>query len=318
MSDLNNQPSRVLIVDDDAFNREILAEFLDGEGYSLSAVADGQEALAALTMPESVYDAVLLDRMMPGIDGMEVLRRIKASPALRWLPVIMQTAAAARDQVVEGIEAGAFYYLTKPFEMQMLRSLVRSAVEASISQRRLQAELEQHRLLLVMMNRASFTVRTPEEAGRLAVLVANAAPDPEQAVLGLSELLLNSIEHGNLGLTYDDKSRLRENGTWESEVTRRLALPAFADRTVSLEFERHGDAVEILITDQGDGFDWTPYLELDPARAFHAHGRGIALARMMSFESLEYLGKGNRVLARLAPRRAAPAAPATPSETALA
>jgi DNA-binding response OmpR family regulator len=318
MPDPNDHASRVLIVDDDGFNREILVEFLDGEGYSLSTAADGEEALAALDVHGHVYDAVLLDRMMPGIDGMEVLRRIKATPALRWLPVIMQTAAAARDQVVEGIEAGAFYYLTKPFEMQILRSLVRSAVEASRSQRQLQAELEQHRLLIVMMNRASFSVRTPEEARRLAVLVANAAPDPDQAVLGLSELLLNGIEHGNLGLTYNDKSRLCESGTWESEVTRRLALPAYAGRTVSLEFERHGCAVEVLITDQGDGFDWKPYLELDPARAFHVHGRGIALARKMSFESIQYLGKGNQVLARLAPRNAAPATPPAPTEKALA
>ena len=100
--------------------------------------------------------------------------------------------------------------------------------------------------------------------------------------------------------------------------SRWLALPAFADRTVSLEFERHGDAAEILITGQGDGFDWTPYLELDPTRAFHVHGRGIAIARKMSFESVEYLGKENRVLACLAQHRAAPAAPATPSEKALA
>jgi anti-sigma regulatory factor (Ser/Thr protein kinase) len=97
-----------------------------------------------------------------------------------------------------------------------------------------------------------------------------------------------------------------------------LALPAYAGRTVSLEFERHGGAVEVLITDQGDGFDWKPYLELDPARAFHVHGRGIALARKMSFESIQYLGKGNQVLARLAPRNAAPAAPPGPSDKALA
>lgn len=312
MSDLNDPQNRVLIVDDDPFNREILVEFLDGEGYSLSTAADGCEALAALDVQGHTYDAVLLDRMMPGIDGMEVLRRIKATPALRWLPVIMQTAAAARKEVVEGIEAGAFYYLTKPFEMAMMRSLVRSAVDTSISRRRLQSEIEQHRLLIGMMDRASFFVRTPEDANRLAVLVANAAPDPDQAVLGLSELLLNGIEHGNLGLTYEDKSRLRGNGAWEAEVARRLALPAYAQRTVSLEFRRDGGAVEILITDQGDGFDWTPYLEIDPARVFDAHGRGIALARMLSFESLEYLGKGNQVLARLA-SRATSATSATPA-----
>jgi CheY-like chemotaxis protein/anti-sigma regulatory factor (Ser/Thr protein kinase) len=291
-----------MIVDDDRLNREILVEFLDGEGYELSHAADGEEALAALATPGRDYDAVLLDRMMPGIDGMEVLRRIKAEPSLRWLPVIMQTAAAAREQVIEGIEGGAFYYLTKPFETGMLRSLVRSAVEASRNRRLLQSEVEQHRMLIGLMNQASFSVRTPDEARRLAVLVANAAPDPGQAVLGLSELLLNGIEHGNLGLTYGDKARLRESGQWDAEVSRRLALPKYEQRQVTLDFRRSGSAVEVLISDQGDGFDWRPYLELDPARAFHAHGRGIALARKLSFGSIEYLGNGNQVRALLGPR----------------
>jgi DNA-binding response OmpR family regulator len=307
MSDLPVQPSRVLIVDDDRLNREILVEFLDGEGYELATAEDGEQALAALAAPDQVFDTVLLDRMMPGIDGMEVLRRMKRTPVLRWLPVIMQTAAAAREQVLEGIEAGAFYYLTKPFDMEMLRSLVRSAVESSRIQRDLRAEVEQHRVMIGMMTCASFSIRTPEEARRLAVLVANAAPEPDHAVLGLCELLLNAIEHGNLGLSYDDKSRLRENGTFETEIARRLSLPEYAQRTVTLEFRRNDAAVEVLITDQGDGFDWHPYLEMDAARAFHVNGRGIALARMLSFRSLEYLGKGNQVLGLLAPR-AAPAA----------
>ena len=86
------------------------------------------------------------------------------------------------------------------------------------------------------------------------------------------------------------------------DLARRLSLPEYAQRTVSLEFRRNGGAVEVLITDQGNGFDWRPYLELDASRAFHSHGRGIALARKLSFESLEYLGKGNQVLARLAAR----------------
>lgn len=318
MPDLNEWQSRVLIVDDDRFNREILFEFLDGEGYELVTAADGNEALAALAVPGDVYDAVLLDRMMPGLDGMEVLRRMKATQSLRWLPVIMQTAAAAKDQVVEGIEAGAFYYLTKPFGMEILRSLVRSAVESSLAQRRLQAAVEEHRVLIGMMNSASFAVRTPAEARQLAVLVANAAPDPEQAVLGLSELLLNGIEHGNLGLAYADKSRLCEEGTWETEVARRLSMPEYSRRMVTLEFRRNGGGVDIVITDEGDGFDWHPYLELDPARAFHAHGRGIALARKLSFESIEYLGKGNQVQARLAPRNAAAPVPEEPPGKALA
>jgi CheY-like chemotaxis protein/anti-sigma regulatory factor (Ser/Thr protein kinase) len=294
----------VLVVDDEPFNREIISEFLDGEAYDLHMAEDGEQALSLLRGASDRFDAVLLDRMMPGLDGLEVLRRIKASPDLRWLPIIMQTAAAAKNQVIEGIEAGAFYYLTKPFEPQMLRTLVRSAVAASSTHRTLREEVEQSRIMIGLMHRASFSVRTPDEARRLAVLVANAAPSPDQAVLGLSELLLNAVEHGNLGLTYDDKTRLRAAGEWEAEIERRLQLPGYAKRAVTIEFRRLPQSIEVLITDEGEGFDWTPYLDFDPARAFDTHGRGIALARRLSFESLEYLGTGNQVRGRF-PLRAA-------------
>ena len=293
---------RVLVVDDEPFNREIICEFLDGAGYRLEEAVDGAQALAILHGRPDDFDAVLLDRMMPGIDGLEVLRRIKASEALRWLPIIMQTAAAAKHQVVEGIEGGAFYYLTKPFEPQMLRSLVRSAVATSRAQRNLRHEVGQSRALLRLMDKGSFSIRTPVEARRLAALVADIAPAPEHAVMGLCELLLNAIEHGNLGLTYQDKSRLCASGDLDAEVERRLQLPAHAQRKVTLDFRRLPGAAEVLITDQGEGFDWQPYLDIDPARAFDSHGRGIALSRKLSFTSLEYLGSGNQVRGRFGVR----------------
>jgi anti-sigma regulatory factor (Ser/Thr protein kinase) len=157
--------------------------------------------------------------------------------------------------------------------------------------------------------RASFTVRTPEEARRLASLIAGTAAQPDLARLGLSELLLNAIEYGNLGLTGRDKCRLRANGTWDAEVARRLALPDYAQRRVVVEVSRSGEALEVSITDQGDGFDWRPWLDIDAARVHQPHGRGIALARRLCFQSLHYTGNGSRVLARFAAMDAGAALP---------
>ena len=64
-----------------------------------------------------------------------------------------------------------------------------------------------------------------------------------------------------------------------------------------LEVERHGADLHYRIEDQGEGFDWRKYLEISPERAFHTHGRGIAMSRMLCFDSLEYVGKGNEVRA---------------------
>ena len=96
----------ILVVDDEPFNREIILEILDDPGYRLSVAEDGDEAWTRLSQAGETFDLVLLDRMMPGIDGLEILRRMKAAPALRDLPVIMQTAAASPEQVREGIAAG--------------------------------------------------------------------------------------------------------------------------------------------------------------------------------------------------------------------
>ena len=103
-----NDCATVLVVDDDETNRMIVAEFLAGHGYCLEEAEDGEQAWQLLSALPERFDAVLLDRMMPGIDGIEVLRQLKSHPQAARIPVILQTAAAAPDQVLEGLREGAF------------------------------------------------------------------------------------------------------------------------------------------------------------------------------------------------------------------
>ena len=150
------------------------------------------------------------------------------------------------------------------------------------------------------LRQATFCFRTPEEARNLATLAANAAPDPGRVVLGLSELMLNAVEHGNLATGYAEKTRLIDQERLPDEIARRLAAPEYSARTVHLEIERLADRVRFIVRDQGAGFDWTRYLELSPERAFDTHGRGIAMSRLLSFDELEYRGCGNEVVASIA------------------
>jgi hypothetical protein len=124
-------------------------------------------------------------------------------------------------------------------------------------------------------------------------------PEPKVAVLGLAELMINGIEHGNLGITCSEKSTLLREDRLGDELRRRHALPECALRRVTLRFERTLDALLFEVRDQGAGFDYKKYLELDPERAFEPNGRGIALARMISFSRLEFQGVGNVVLATI-------------------
>jgi len=289
--------TKILVVDDEPFNLDIVGEYLEEEGYLLEMAASGEEAWEKLVDPLSSFDLVILDRMMPGIDGMEVLRRLKADARLNELPVIMQTAAASPDQVREGLAAGAYYYLTKPFEPESLQSIVRAALDDLKQRRSLSQRIELHVGALKTLSQGEFRFHSLDEAHALAALAASLCDEPEIVVLGLSELLINAVEHGNLGIEFEEKSRLRESGQWEHEVARRLSMPEYAERRARLGISVNDDAWIFVIEDEGDGFDWNNFLELAPERAFAPNGRGIALARQLAFSSLEYQGKGNVVRA---------------------
>jgi adenylate cyclase len=119
-------PPRILIVDDNETNRDILTTRLDGHGYELLQAADGEEALAKAY--ESIPDLILLDIMMPKIDGIEVCRRLKSDASLPFMPIILITAKADSKDVVAGFDAGADEYLTKPVDHLALVARVRSVL----------------------------------------------------------------------------------------------------------------------------------------------------------------------------------------------
>jgi adenylate cyclase len=121
-----NQPPRILVVDDNELNREIMASRLGAHGYATLQAADGEEALAAVG--RHAPDLIILDVMMPHPDGLEVCRRLKGSTASEFVPIILVTAKANTDDVVAGLDAGADEYLTKPVDQAALMARVRSAL----------------------------------------------------------------------------------------------------------------------------------------------------------------------------------------------
>jgi len=294
------KPHRILVVDDEPYNLEIIAEYLADEGHALRMAADGEEAWAILAEPGQGFDLLILDRMMPRLDGIGLLRRMKGEPRFARIPVILQTAAAAPEQVREGIEAGAYYYLTKPYEMEVFLAIVRAALSEVDERAALTGRIAAHADALQLLREAEFRFAGLEEAQQLAAFLALACPQPESVSMGLSELLVNAVEHGNLGISYADKKRLRLEDCWQEEVECRLGQPEYRDRRVSVRLARRDGALEFTVADEGAGFDWEEYLELSPERLFDPNGRGIAMARQVSFATLEYRGAGNVVVATVA------------------
>ena len=104
--------AKVLLVDDEAFNLDFLQQALEDENYEISIAADGQEALNKIKSEKP--DLVLLDLMMPVLDGFEVLKQVKADDNLRDTPIIIISAEHDSKSVVKGIKQGAEDYMTKP------------------------------------------------------------------------------------------------------------------------------------------------------------------------------------------------------------
>jgi len=294
---MEKHQTHILIVDDEELNLEIISEYLS-EDYKTSTAEDGLIAWEMLEKDPDIYDVILLDRMMPNMNGMEVLEKIKLHPVLKYCPVIFQTAKASVSDISEGLNAGAFYYLTKPFEEEVLLSVVNTAVNDRIRIKEMQDTLSQTKLTMGMLNSALFEFKNLDEARSIASLVSNACPEPEKVVMGLTELLVNAIEHGNLGITYDEKSELNVNGTWLKEISSRLLLEQNINKIATLNFQRYANRIEITVIDQGEGFNWESYLDFDPGRVMDNHGRGIAVANKLSFSAVEYRGKGNEVCAK--------------------
>jgi DNA-binding response OmpR family regulator len=118
------EPARVLIVDDDRNNRHLLEVMLGPEGVLLMTASSGEEALALIDVAPP--DLILLDVMMPGLDGFEVVRRLKANEKTRNIPVILVTALSDRASKHAGLEAGADDFLSKPVDRAELCTRVKN------------------------------------------------------------------------------------------------------------------------------------------------------------------------------------------------
>ena len=284
----------VLVVDDEVFNLEILAEYLEDGGYFVDCAAGGAEAKDLLEANSHKYHTVLLDRMMPDISGIEVMQFIQSDPRLKHIPVIIQTAKVTQSEIQEGLDAGALYYLGKPFSRDTLLTLINTAVMVYLNNQDLRAAVKVNKAAPVSGN---FECQTIDQARCLAKLLASACPDPQKVVVGLSELLINAVEHGNLGIGYTKKTELLKNGKWALEIDRRLKLPENRHKRVSITLKIMDSETTFRISDCGDGFNSAEYLEIDPDRAVNTHGRGIAIAKLMSFDTLDFNSVGNEVLA---------------------
>jgi len=292
--------TELLVVEDNKLDVAIITQFLHGRGYRLTFAEDGLAGWQHLDAAPERFDLVILDRCVPRLDGLQLLQKITADGRFAALPVIMQTAENAPQQVAEGLAAGAWYYLGKPYKAESLHRIVSGALDDRqnrLEVERLRAEIDG---IWALFSEGSFRFRTPVQAQLLAARLGTLCPQSEQVALGLSELMLNAVEHGNLAISYETKGALLDSGLLDDEIKRRLALPEQQDRWAHIAVARDASGTRFRIEDTGSGFDWKNYLDISTDRIFDSHGRGIAMARHLAFTDLNYEGCGNIVTATVA------------------
>lgn len=125
-----NQKINILVVDDNKLSLHSVSNYLKGQGYELTQAANGEEALQLIE--STTIDLILLDIMMPGMDGFEVCARLKQDPATKDIPIIFLSAKIDTDDIITGFKAGGVDYITKPFNKEELLARIRNHVELKL------------------------------------------------------------------------------------------------------------------------------------------------------------------------------------------
>lgn len=291
------EPSKrwnLLVIDGNQDAVHYLQDLLDDSPYSIVSSADGEEAFDLLIKDPGQFSAIILGQNINSINAVRLLHKINSSSSLKTIPVIMEAATGTIEEMEICIRAGVRYYIPKPVDKSTLPELINTAIRDEERYREAEHSVFKSKPLNTMIE-AKFKIQTLHDAQLLSAFLSNECPNPRLAAVGISEILINAIEHGNLGITYAEKTKLHETSKWHAEIEQRLALEENHDKFVYVIFHKTNAHINIRIKDQGNGFDWRQFQALDSKRVFDNHGRGIIMARNLAFEDLIFHGAGNDV-----------------------
>ncbi len=288
--------TRILLVDDEPLVREELGALLQDEGYEVITGSDGEEGIALFR--KEAPDLVITDVRMPRRDGLSLAVIIKQEDPS--VPVTVITGHGTESMAIEALRAGVTDFIKKPVRLDDLSAALARMEAARVPAGLAASELPPSVELVAHL----WTYRLKNDRDAIPPFVdgllrrSSAGLDRMQALelsLALRELVLNAVEHGNLELTYEEKTRALESGTLDALLAERAQQPPYCDRTVMIEVERRERRLSIRVRDQGRGFDWKKLPDPnDPMNLLAAHGRGVLLARL-SVDSLSYNEKGDEV-----------------------
>lgn len=259
-----NDNLRILVVDDDRDLCKMLSLYLTSKGYDVDTAFDGETAMEMV--PEKDYSLIILDIMMPGVDGYEVCRHLKIQREYNPIPIIMLSAKSTEQDKIVGLKTGADAYVFKPFDLFALYETILETLRKSQLAR--EEKGMQHRISFQIESRFTYLEQVNELISKLFSSTSLSPDEIWELKLALHELGINAIEHGN---------KMNPDKQVEIQCT------IFEDR---LEFE---------IEDEGEGFDFRNVA--DPTKdegLIRDRGRGIFLVSQLVNE-FTYDNNGSKV-----------------------
>ncbi|MFO7868765.1 MAG: response regulator [Bacteroidales bacterium] len=287
---------KVLIVEDDPASMNYLEIILNKEGLEYKTASNGEEGLEIFKQYHP--HIVLTDINMPRMSGIEMLSAIKQINSQTI--VIMLTAFNSEKYVIESMKYGANNYLKKPILKENIIGLLRkykSIIYARTQHKQIQHFIQSH----------SFSMKFKNDINQVPFIVNYLIDEIEVLFkedetmgirLGLNEIIINAIEHGNLNISYREKSEAIQQNVFEKLISERALLKENILKKVIIAYEFRENYCEWIIQDEGSGFN--PSIIPNPITDVgteQLHGRGIFITRF-HFDELEYYGNGNRVRMR--------------------
>ena len=281
----------VLVVDESTISADVLSAGLSSAHYDIHGVPDFHEVMG--TFMRLRPDFVLLGVSPSSSECMNVLRDIyRADP---YAQVIAAGSCSDSAFAMECIRQGAVDYLKTPIR---IRELIHS-LERITGRRRMLRFISERDIRCV--RREDKTLVFGNNLEDLPYIVNQAVCNARLVLdevdilkTALGEILINAIEHGNLGITGAEKSSAIERGDYEKLLKDRMRDPRLSKRRVTLEVHMTPDELRYVVEDEGDGFDYSSIFKGDPCDRIGS-GLGLFMARSF-FTSITYQGKGNRVI----------------------
>lgn len=289
-------PSRsrtLLVVDGCAESQARIHELVDGRGFNVITAPHPSAALPLIDL--AAPDIVITDLFLPEGSGLTLTQAMRARR--ERCPVIVTAEAGTEPAVVQALRAGAVDYLEKPIGVEQLAHALQRARQM------LPLDLAETAGILSSESRLTMDsdpVHIPGVVSWLIHTTTSTLPETTRLHLrgALQELLFNAVEHGNLEVYYHDKQRALAENRYDDLLAKRLAIPRYRDRTVTVhvQYDQRARRLRYRIADEGKGFKWRGILhragEICPSE--DVNGRGIFLARSF-FPDLTYNERGNEV-----------------------